>query len=526
MLILGVTSPQGDEHYVAAAFPSACGKTNFAMLMPTASPAGRSRPSATTSRGCKPRRRRAAVRDQSRGRLLRRRAGHQREDRTRTRWTTLARNTIFTNVALTADGDVWWEGMTDEPPAGAHRLAGQRLDARSRGRKAAHPNARFTAPAAQCPSIAPRVGGSRRRADLRDHLRRPPRDDGAARRPGARLGSTACSSARPWPRRRPPPRPARSACCAATRSRCCRSAATTWATTSRTGSTMASAVDASLPRIFQRQLVPQGRGRASSCGPASARTCACSSGSSSAAKARRRRSRRRSACSRPRDARPRVSISRPAHLEELLRVDVAGWRAELPHERRAPTRVRRSPAGRARRRAHSAARPPRLSARMWHDPAARGSGPGSAPATSAGDPLGARRHPDHRRRHRPRARGRDPPRARRHRREDRLGRAGGRRRRDGPPGTPLPDGVLDSDPPHEVSRSRPRSRRRSARASAASTSLCARSWACSPASGPASSYKGVRSYLRGRRPRDRPREHRRPLRRHRVRGGHRRPSES
>ena len=68
---------------------------------------------------------------------------------------TVAANSIFTNCALTDDGDVWWEGMTDEPPGAPDRLAGRGLDARTRTTPAAHPNARFTTPAAQCPSIAP-----------------------------------------------------------------------------------------------------------------------------------------------------------------------------------------------------------------------------------------------------------------------------------------------------------------------------------------------------------------------------------
>ena len=111
MLILKLTSPEGESKYVAGAFPSACGKTNLAMLIPTL--AGlEGRDDRRRHRLDEVRRGRPALRDQPRGRLLRRRARAPARRRTRTRWRPLRANAIFTNVALTDDGDVWWEGMT------------------------------------------------------------------------------------------------------------------------------------------------------------------------------------------------------------------------------------------------------------------------------------------------------------------------------------------------------------------------------------------------------------------------------
>ena len=118
MLILGVENPQGKKTYVAAAFPSACGKTNFAMLIPPPrfqKRAGRCGRSATTSRGSNPTPTDGCARS-----IPRRAFSASRRARCKTNpnaMAALAKNTIFTNVALTPDGGVWWEGMTDEPPA-------------------------------------------------------------------------------------------------------------------------------------------------------------------------------------------------------------------------------------------------------------------------------------------------------------------------------------------------------------------------------------------------------------------------
>jgi phosphoenolpyruvate carboxykinase (GTP) len=188
MLIVGIENPRGDVHYIACAFPSACGKTNLAMLIPPASYAGWKVWTIGDDI--------AWLHPGPDGRLyaINPEAGYfgvvpgTNPQTNRNAFETIRRNTIFTNVALTADAQPWWEGLRDGEPV--FDWQGRPYDAGNG--PAAHPNSRFTVDAKQ----------------------NPPSPRSSCRPATGRMG--CCSAPASHPRRRPPP-PARWASCAATR---------------------------------------------------------------------------------------------------------------------------------------------------------------------------------------------------------------------------------------------------------------------------------------------------------------------
>ena len=284
MLIVGLQNPQGETHYVACAFPSACGKTNLAMLIPPDSMPGWKVWTVGDDI--------AWLHPGPDGRLwaINPEAGYfgvvpgTNPQTNRNAYDMIRRDTIFTNVAVTADNQPWWEGLSTGKPVTDWQ--GRPYDPKNG--PAAHPNSRFTVSAKQNPAYSPHAEDPARRADQRASC-------SAAAAVSSRrwctrraTGSMACSSAPRWPPRPPPPPSAKVGVVRrdpmAMKPFCGYNFGDYWQHWLNVGAKLARSAAASTTSTGSAAMR-----RASSCGPASAKTCACSSGCSIAAPARCRR---------------------------------------------------------------------------------------------------------------------------------------------------------------------------------------------------------------------------------------------